>query len=306
MSKYIVLTGGTGFVGSHLLEKLLDLNKKVILLKRSFSNTWRINELMNNKNLVLKNTDEERLNEIFDNYDIEGIFHLATFAQRTHDSEHVQEMIDSNISFPTQILENSVNNDVKFFINTGSFSEYKLSNSPISESSKIESFNLYASTKTAFENILKFYHDKYDLNCATLKLFTPYGPKDDEIKITPYLIINSIKKEDILIKSPNKKLDFIYVKDVVDAYISLLENISKLHEYNSFNVGTGIGTTIKDVLGIIESNLGKNKNVDFGNLEDDQVWCSNKKIRDKINWVPKTNIDDGIKFTIDYYNKIYE
>lgn len=305
MSKYILLTGGTGFVGSHLLEKLLDLNRKVILLKRSFSNTWRINEIMANDNLILKNIDEENLEDIFNQYDIEGIFHLATFAQRVHESKAVKEMIDSNIRFPTELLENSINNNVKFFINTGSFSEYKLDNSPISENSKIESFNLYASTKTAFEDILKFYCNSYDLNCATLKLFTPYGPKDDEIKITPYLIINSIKKKDILIKSPTKKLDFIYVKDVADCYISVWNNLSRLDEYNSFNVGTGIGTSIKDILGLIESNLGKNENVSYENLETDQVWCSNEKIKNKINWVPKTNLNDGIKLTIDFYNKIY-
>lgn len=305
MSKYILLTGGTGFVGSHLLEKLLNLNKKVILLKRSFSNTWRINEFLDDKNLILKNIDKENLNDIFDQFDIEGVFHLATFAQRVHRSESVLEMINSNISLPTELLENSINNDVKFFINTGSFSEYKLANSPISENSQMESFNLYASTKTAFESILKFYSQKYDLNCATLKLFTPYGPKDDENKITPYLIISSIKKNDILIKSPNKKLDFIFVKDVVDSYITTMNNISKLNDYNSFNIGTGIGTTITDVLRIIEDNLGKNINVSYENVEDDQVWCSNDKIKSILNWVPKTKLDDGIKLTIDYYKSYY-
>ena len=301
MSKYILLTGGTGFVGSHLLEELLNLNQKVILLKRSFSNTWRINEFKENKNLILKNIDKENLNDIFSQYTIKGVYHLATFAQRTHKSDAVKNMIGSNITFPTELLENSVNHDVKFFINTGSFSEYELKNSPISETHKIKPFNLYASTKIAFENILKFYSDNYDLNCQTLKLFTPYGPKDDEIKITPYLIINSIKKENILIKSPTKKLDFIYVKDVVDCYIALMNQLDKLNEYNSFNVGTGRGTSIKDVLKIIEKYLGENNHVDYDNLENDYVWCSNKKSYDKLNWAPKTKLDDGIKFTIDYY-----
>ena len=179
MSKYIILTGGTGFVGSHLLEKLLKLNKKIILLKRSFSTTWRINEFTDNENLIMKDIDKVVLNEIFDQYDINGVLHLATFAQRSHSSDAVSKMIDSNINFPTQLLENSINNNVKFFINTGSFSEYELKNSPISENNKISPFNLYASTKIAFENILKFYSDNYDLNCQTLKLFTPYGAKDE-------------------------------------------------------------------------------------------------------------------------------
>lgn len=205
MSKYILLTGGTGFIGSHLLEELLNLNKKVILLKRSFSNTWRISQFIENKNLIIKDTDKIKLNDIFTQFDIEGIFHLAAFSLRAHKSNSVTEMIKSNIEFPTVLLENSAHSNTKFFVNTGSFFEYDLSSSPINENSKLKPFNLYGSTKTAFETILKFYSQSYDLNCATLKLFTPYGPKDDEKKITPYLIINSIKKEDILIKSPNKK-----------------------------------------------------------------------------------------------------
>ena len=304
MSEYILLTGGTGFVGSHLLEKLLNLNKNVILLKRSFSDPWRINKFIENENLIVKNIDEESVDEIFNQYSIIGIFHLASNSQRELNSNIISKMIDSNIKFPTQLLENSINNNVKFFINTGSVYEYELNNPPISEKTKIRPFNLYASTKTAFEDILKFYSANYDLNCSTLKLFTPYGPKDNENKITPYLIISSMKKEKIHIKSPNKTLDLIYIDDVINSYITVMNNISKFNEYDSFNIGMGVGTRIKDLLEIIESNLGKNKNVTYGNLEDDQVWCSNKKINKKLRWKPKIKIEEGIKRTIDYYKKI--
>lgn len=304
MSEYILLTGGTGFVGSHLLEKLLNLNKNVILLKRSFSDPWRINKFIENENLIVKNIDEESVDEIFNQYSIIGIFHLASNSQRELNSNIISKMIDSNIKFPTQLLENSINNNVKFFINTGSVYEYELNNPPISEKTKIKPFNLYASTKTALEDILKFYSVNYDLNCSTLKLFTPYGPKDNENKITPYLIISSMKKEKIYIKSPNKTLDLIYIDDVINSYITVMNNISKFNEYDSFNIGMGVGTRIKDLLEIIESNLGKNKNVTYGNLEDDQVWCSNKKINKKLRWKPKIKIEEGIKRTIDYYKKI--
>ena len=305
MSEYVLLTGGTGFIGSHLLEELLNQNKKVILLKRSFSNTWKISEFLEHENLTLKNIDEDNLSDIFNQYDINGIFHLSAFMQRKHESESIKEMIDSNITFPCQLLENSINSNVKFFINTGSFFEYKLANSPISENHEIESFNLYGATKTAFEDILKFYQNSYGLNCSTLKLFTPYGPKDDERKIVPYLIINSLKKNDILIKSPDKILDFIYVTDIADAYISVMNSISKFKDYNSFNVGTGIGTTIKDVLAIIESKLGKNENVSFENVESDKVWCSNEKIKELTGWTAKTKLEDGIGQTIRYYKNRY-
>lgn len=306
MSKYIILTGGTGFIGSHILERLLKLNKRVILLKRSFSDTWRINEFIGNENLVLKDIDKENLNDIFNQYNVEGIFHLASNAQRGIDLDIITNMIDTNIAFPTKLLETSANNNVKFFINTGSVYEYQLNQPPISEKTKIKPFNLYASTKIAFEDILKFYSNDYDLNCSTLKLFTPYGPKDNENKIIPYLIINSIKKENIFVKSPDKTLDLIYVDDVVDCYINLMNNISKFKEYETFNVGTGIGTRIKDVLKLIEHNVGKNNNVNFGDLENHQVWCSNNKIKNKLNCNPKIMLNNGMKITINYYKQKYK
>lgn len=305
MSKYILLTGGTGFIGSHLLEELLNLNKKVILLKRSFSNTWRISEYIENKNLIIKDVDKVNLNDIFTQFDIEGIFHLAAFSLRVHNYNSVSEMVQSNIEFPTLLLENSVNSNTKFFVNTGSFFEYNLSSSPIYENSNLKPFNLYGSTKIAFENILKFYFDNYALNCQTLKLFTPYGSKDDENKLIPYLIINLIKKNNIFIKSPKKKLDFIYVKDIVNAYIKVMDNILNLHDYNSLNVGTGIGTTILDVFKIIESELGNYSKVIYGDIETEQVYCSNNKIREILNWNPKTKLEDGLKETIHFYYNYY-
>lgn len=97
-------------------------------------------------------------------------------------------------------------------------------------------------------------------------------------------------------------MDFVYVKDVVDAYIETMNQISRLKEYNNFNVGTGVGTRIKDVLRIIESCLGKNSNISFENLETDQVWCSNEKIKNELNWSPKTSLKKGIQNTINYYS----
>ena len=301
MKKYILLTGGTGFIGSHLLEKLLNENKKVILLKRTFSNTWRITNLLNNSNLIIKNINKEPINEIFNQYSIEGIIHLSAFSQRKHESDSVSEMIQANIEFPTNLLENSINNNSKYFINTGSFFEYELTNSPISETHKIKPFNLYGSTKIAFENILKYYSSNYDLKCSTLKLFTPYGPKDNINKIIPYLIINSLNNEKIHVKSPTKKLDFIYITDIINAYINLMDTILKFNKYESFNVGTSIGTSIEDVLSIIESYIGKPDNIVYSNVEDDQVWCSNEKIKEILKWSPKIDLKTGIEDTINYY-----
>lgn len=304
MESRIVITGGTGFIGSHLTENLLNQNKKIILIKRFFSDTWRINEFMDNPNLVTVDIDKINFSTIFDNYNIEGVIHLATYAQRSHNYEGVSKMIDSNIKFPSNLLEKVVNSSAKYFINTGSFSEYDLNQSPINEKSKIKPFNFYASSKLAFEEVLKFYQETYDLNALSLKLFTPYGSKDDENKITPYLIINSLKKEKILIKSASKELDLIFVEDVINAYKQAIINVKKFDNYESFNIGTGIPHKIPEILSIIENIIGTSVEKEFQNLENDKVWCSNEKAENLLNWKPQTTLEDGLKETINYYKKI--
>ena len=84
-----------------------------------------------------------------------------------------------------------------------------------------------------------------------------------------------------------------------------MNNIAEFKEYTSFNIGTGIGTSIKEVLRIIESEVGKNDEVKYGDLEKDEIWCSNEKIKNELNWTPKTRLKKGIKYTINYYKQIY-
>lgn len=305
MKKYILITGGTGFIGSHLVEKLLNENKKIVLLKRSFSNVGRIKHLINNSNLVLIDIDKVSLSNIFNSYTIEGIFHLATYYIKNHNSKDISNMMDSNITFPTNLLENAVHNNVNYFINTGSFAEYSLKDIPINENSLICPNNLYSSTKVAFEDILKFYCNNYGISACSMKLFTPYGPKDDENKIVPYMISNAIKGNKITIKSTSKILDFIFVQDIVAAFIKAKENVQKFSKYEEFNVASGRSYSNKEIYTIIESMLGK-QDVEFFESDLKPVKVNISKIEEKLNWKPKYSIEKGLEETINYYKLKYD
>lgn len=304
MENYVLITGGTGFIGSHLVERLLKENKKIILLKRSFSNLWRIKKLINNPNLILIDIDKMDLLKVFEKYNIEGILHLATYYIKKHQSEDIKNMIDSNITFPTTLLENAVNNNVKYFINTGSFAEYSLDSIPINENSEIKPNNLYSSSKVAFENILKFYQNNYEINACTLKLFTPYGPKDDENKIVPYIITNALKKEKIVIRSTSKRLDFVFVEDIISAFIKAMNSIQTFDSYKSFNVASGKSYLNKEIYYKVESVLG-GQDVEFLESDIKPVESDISKIMGELNWKPQYTIENGLKSTIDYYKLKY-
>ena len=307
MENYILLTGGTGFIGSHLAERLLEEGNNLIILKRSFSDTWRIDHLIKeypNERLILFNVDGEDLMDIFKNFNIEGIFHLAAAYIKNPSHEDIMTTIRTNIEFPTELLNLAVNNYVKYFINSGTFFEYSLKNLPLTEDSEIDSLNFYSTSKIAFEDILKYYCKEYDISCATLKLYTPYGPRDDENKIIPYLILSSLRGEDVNINNPHNRLDIVHVYDIIDAYLKLKNNILDLEKYESFNVARDINYSIDELYSSIKFNLGLEEERDLKEKEI-PMFSDPSKIKKFLGWEPKININKGIEITINYYKERY-
>lgn len=305
MKKYILLTGGTGFIGSHLSEKLLEKNYRLIILKRSFSPIWRINHFMDDENLILCDTNKINLVDVFNNYCIEGVFHLAAAYIKNPSHEDILTTVKSNIEFPTELLNLASNNNVKYFINTGTFFEYSLDKLPLTESSNIDSLNFYSTSKIAFEDILKYYSKEYDIKSSTLKLYTPYGPRDDETKIIPYLILNTLNKQEVNINNPNNRLDIVHVYDIVEAYLKLKEHILSFKEYESFNVAKDINYSIEEIYNTIKFNL----NLETENIINENeipIFSNPTKIKNMLNWEPKISITEGINNTINFYKKKYD
>ena len=146
-----------------------------------------------------------------------------------------------------ELLELAKKFGVKSFINTGTFFEYSYDSLPINENSKEKPFNFYATTKIAFENILKSYSKEYGIKCLTLKLFSPYGPFDNKERIIPLLINHAISDNEIKLSHGLQKLDFVYVEDIADAYICCVKNISSIDEYEAIDIGTGFPYSIMDI-----------------------------------------------------------
>lgn len=304
--KYILVTGATGFIGSHLIERLLKEENNLIIIKRSFSKMNRISNIINqyNDNVVLFDIDKQKLSEVFNKYEIEGIFHLAASYIKDSSTENIKTMTQSNIAFPTELLDLAVRHEVKYFINTGTFFEYSLDKLPLTETSKIDSLNYYSTTKIAFEDILKFYTEKYNINSSTLKLYTPYGSRDDENKIIPYLIINTLKNQEVNINNPDNRLDIVHVNDIIDAYMNVKDKILSFDNYEVFNIAAEVNYSINEIYAVIKYIINQEDyEIDKKSLP---IFNDCTKIKNILKWEPKLKIEDGIKLTVDYYKKIYE
>jgi nucleoside-diphosphate-sugar epimerase len=298
----ILLTGANGFLGSHLLEALLSQQYNVVVLKRSTSDLWRIAHLMDQ--VISYDVDVVPVKNVFEAVNIDIIVHLATLYKKVDDSSSIEDMIDVNVSFPSQLLEIGVASGVKAFINTGTFFEYDCSYLPVDEDAKLKAFNFYAKTKFAFETILKTYSEHILIN--TFKLFSPFGEKDNP-KLIPFIIQNGLNNESFILSEGLQKIDLIYVKDIVDAYIKSIERMVDLSfkpEFEIYNLGSGYPLSIRDIVSVIEEELGKRINVTWGARADNEILVSYadiSKAKKLLSWDLNYGVRTGIKKTIEYF-----
>lgn len=304
MPKTLLLTGATGFLGSHLLEALLREGHHVIVLKRSTSDTWRIEHLL--EQCISYNVDQIPLEEIFKLHQIDCIIHLATFYKKAHLASDIDLMFDANVTFPTKLLDLAVAHGIKSFINTGTFFEYDPSILPISEANPIKTFNLYAKSKLAFEQILKSYADEGKIKASTLKIFSPYGPKDDTNKLIPFIVSKALKNEPISLSEGFQKLDFIYAGDIAQAYLKTLAQIDTFSEYESFNIGSGNPYSVREVVTILEELRGMPLQKTWGppsTVDSPVIIASRIKAKEQLHWEPQTSLRSGLEATIKYYQE---
>ena len=161
MIKKILVTGAAGFLGSHATEELVKNGYKVVVLKRSSTDMWRLNPLL--QKITIYDIDNIQLNEMFRKEEIDCVFHLAAYYKKYHVHDDIEGMIKSNLAFPTQLIDAAANNAVKLFVNCGSYFEYKPSLFPVEENSTRIPHNLYSASKLAFENIIDFYTGNYGI-----------------------------------------------------------------------------------------------------------------------------------------------
>lgn len=307
--KNILVVGGTGFIGSHLIQRLiLDKKYKIYITIRNKSNLWRIMPFVNKIKLI--NLDKTAdLNSIFISNHIDTIVYLATsYIKKDPTKEEIEKMIDTNITFPTLLLNTAVRNNVKYFINAGSCAEYKQSKGKISEKSKIEPQNFYASSKLAFEEILKFHSNSFLLKAVTLKLFYPYGEKDNDNKVITHIFKNIKNKKRSLVTKGGQRLCFTYVEDITGAFVKALEflHFGRSTLYEVFNIGNSKTTTLREIVTIIEKKLGRKIDVHFGAIpyqknELMHLSCNYKKAYKKLKWYPQHDISDGLEKMYNYY-----
>ena len=287
----ILLTGATGFLGSKILESLLNQNYPVVLLKRSTSKLWRIDHLI--KHIKSYDIDKIPLDKAFKEQKIDIVIHTACEYGRSGKLTH--QIVESNILFGLKVLDSCLKYNIKTFFNTDTLLPNNL--------------NSYTLSKKQFVEWLKIKSNK--IQVVNLKIDLIYGIKDNSTKFIPW-VISQLKQNvpKIKLTTGEQKRDFIYVEDVVSALMTILKKTSTLQRYNEFDVGTGqlieVKTFLEYLKKIYKSNFGAIKTrLAFGEIPYRQqeimtVEVDNKPLID-LGWSPKMDVQQGLKEILKKY-----
>ena len=279
------MTGATGFLGSNLLKKLVQANYNVIVLKRSFSNTFRIKDFVSN--IKLYNIDKINPENIFIKNKIDIILHCATnYGRREIDPA---SLIQANLTMPLQLLELGKKNGVHCFINTDTILDKRVSH--------------YSLSKNQFREWLALY--AWEIICINVALEHFYGPHDDDSKFVPYIINNILNNADkIDLTEGKQKRDFIYIEDVVTAFMTIIHNIGKFKKrFLNYEIGSGESITIKRFVKTVKNITQNDKTIlNFGAIpyRENEIMNSKANVTEicKLKWKPKFSLEEGLQQTI--------
>jgi len=300
----ILITGGAGFIGSHLTDRLIEEGNEAAVIDNL--STGKIENL--NPEAAFYNVDigDQKIKEIFEKEKPEMVFHLA--AQIDVRKSVADPLSDAkvNILGSINLLHNAKMSNVKkfIFISTGGAIYGEADTVPTPESYREFPLSPYGIAKLSVEKYLNYYHKVFGLKCSILRLANVYGPRQNSRGEAGVVAIFCDKiitgKTPVIYGSGKQTRDFVYVKDVVDACVKA----SDLSKNSIYNIGTGIETNINQIFEAISSVSGYNipANYEAAKEGEQQRSCLDiSKAAKELGWQPKYKLQDGIKETFNWF-----
>lgn len=308
--KKVVVTGGSGFIGSNLTQELSKENQVTVVDNLSTGYLENIQNFINSGDIIFVEgsiTDMDLLQKLFE--DVDYIFHQAAIPSVPRSVKDPISSNYTNVNGTLNVLVAARDNNVKKLVYASSSSAY--GDTPVlpkSEDMKPCPLSPYAISKLTAEYYCQVFSDVYNLATASLRYFNVFGPRQDPSSeyaaVIPKFIGSVLNdKSPIVYGDGEQTRDFTFVDDVVNANILAAESMSK----GVFNIASGKRISINDLAGLIMELLDKDLDITHiepqpGDIKHSLADIS--KAREQIKYIPKFNVKDGLKETVKWFQQI--
>lgn len=305
MKDTFLVTGATGFIGSNLVRELVSLGHNVNIIVRDRKLNWRITDIANKVGIFECDITDPKLEGIINKIKPDYIFHLSGYGNLPQEDD-IHKMIDINLKGTINLLNSLSKNSFKLFINTGSSAEYGIKETKMKESDMLSPINNYGVVKSAITLYCQKEAIRNSLPIISFRPFTPFGYFEGKNRLIPDVSLSALDGRPIKVSSPAHVRDFVFIEDVVNAYIQATKIQHNPGEI--YNIGSGIQYSVKDIVEKILKITGSKSEIQWGAVAKQARYIEPKKwqadiskARKILHWEPKNTIELGLKKTIDWF-----
>lgn len=301
-NKRVLVTGGAGFIGSHLVGRLISLGAEVQVLEAEGK---QCNLAGIEKVVYAGISDGQKVEDTVRAYEPHYIFSLAAKLARDQSWELFSELFQVHVKNLQYLI--SAAGDVKELrrlVHVGTIDEYGKIEAPFKEVDRENPQNPYALTKLMGSRLIEYAAKTEKIPAAVVRLALTYGPAQRQGMFVPDLIRSCIEGKEFSMTAGEQTRDFLYVADAVEGILAaaLAQNASG----EIFNIGSGQPTKIRDVAEMIKRETGNAGTINFGAIpyradENMHYWLDIEKAADRLGWRPQTSLVEGLRSTITWY-----
>lgn len=291
-------------MGSNLARKLFELGSHVWVTHRPSSNCWRIADIYDQLQVVRVDLAETSVEELSAELprNVKFVFHLAAAGVRQSEV-HAEYVLNTNVLGTLRLLQWAHTIELERFVFCGSCNEYGEGELQ-SEKQPLEPNSEYAASKAAASLLVNAYWRRYGLPTVTLRPFTVFGPWEAGYRLIPQTVLGALRGESIELTQGEQKRDFVYVKDVTNAFLKAALTPQAVGQ--TFNVSTGEVTSVRELVRLILKATGGRAYPLFGAIpyRDTELWVLSgdpTKARQRLGWRAEYALEDALTETIEWF-----